>query len=32
MSGTTIEYVLIGFVALCVTVYLVFALLTPEKF
>jgi K+-transporting ATPase KdpF subunit len=27
-----IEYVLVGLVALAVVIYLVFALLTPEKF
>jgi K+-transporting ATPase KdpF subunit len=32
MSGTLIEYVLIGLVALGIVVYLVFALLAPEKF
>jgi K+-transporting ATPase KdpF subunit len=32
MSGTLIEYVLVGLVALGVVVYLVFALLAPEKF
>ena len=32
MSGTLLEYVLVGLVALGVVVYLVFALLAPEKF
>ncbi len=32
MSSTVIEYVLVGLVALSVLVYLVFALLVPEKF
>jgi hypothetical protein len=32
MSSTQIEYVLVGLVALSVLVYLVFALLVPEKF
>jgi K+-transporting ATPase KdpF subunit len=32
ISGILIEYVLVGLVALAVVIYLVFALLTPEKF
>jgi hypothetical protein len=32
MSGTLIEYVLVGLVALAIVVYLVSALLAPEKF
>ncbi|WP_220204243.1 potassium-transporting ATPase subunit F [Reticulibacter mediterranei] len=32
MSGALIEYVLVGLVALATIVYLVFALLAPEKF
>jgi K+-transporting ATPase KdpF subunit len=32
MSGSAIEYILTGIVALAVTVYLVVALLRPEQF
>jgi K+-transporting ATPase KdpF subunit len=32
MNGTLLEYGLVGLVALGVVVYLVFALLAPEKF
>lgn len=32
MANTLIEYILVGIVTLAVTVYLVIALLAPEKF
>ena len=32
MANTPIEYILVGLVTLAVTVYLVIALLAPEKF
>lgn len=32
MSGNAVEYILMGIVALAVTVYLVVALLRPEQF